>query len=208
MKRSRFTLIEMLTVIAIIGILAGIAIPVTLIARAKGQETQAKNDISAIMTALKSADKDYGRMIGTGNKFLDKAATVSGDVATVKDDTFYAMIAELAVPKNSGAKDNLALNKRKKTYLETKKGFNPDSSYAGQEKSLYQDPWGKPYVVLINVKKSGKITVGDSTKIAADVVAYSWGPNGTDDSGCNADLDTCTASGVHKNHDDIASWNF
>ena len=92
--------------------------------------------------------------------------------------------------------------------MDAPKTLDPDvTAVSGNEKSLYQDPWGQPYVVLINVKKKGKITVG-SRDVAADVVAYSWGPNGTDDSGCNADLDTCTASGVHKNHDDIASWNF
>ena len=205
MKRSRFTLIEMLTVIAIIGILAGIAIPVAIIGRAKAREAQAKNDISAIITALKSADKDYGKMIGAGNKFLDKAASGSGDVVTVADDAFYSMILELTAPNKN---ISFTFNKRKKNYLDAPKTLDPDvTAVSGNEKSLYQDPWGQPYVVLINVKKKGKITVG-SRDVAADVVAYSWGPNGTDDSGCNADLDTCTASGVHKNHDDIASWNF
>ena len=144
-------------------------------------------------------------MIGAGNKFLDKSLTPSGDVVTVADDAFYSMILELTAPNKN---ISFTFNKRKKNYLDAPKTLDPDvTAVSGNEKSLYQDPWGQPYVVLINVKKKGKITVG-SRDVAADVVAYSWGPNGTDDSGCNADLDTCTASGVHKNHDDIASWNF
>ena len=182
MKRSRFTLIEMLTVIAIISILAGIAIPVAIIGRAKAREAQAKNDISAIITALKSADKDYGKMIGAGNKFLDKSLTPSGDVVTVADDAFYSMILELTAPNKN---ISFTFNKRKKNYLDAPKTLDPDvTAVSGNEKSLYQDPWGQPYVVLINVKKKGKITVG-SRDVAADVVAYSWGPNGTDDSGEN-----------------------
>ena len=53
MNRSyrRFTLVEMLTVIAIISILAGLVIPIVIISRQRGRETQAKSDVSALVSA-------------------------------------------------------------------------------------------------------------------------------------------------------------
>ena len=44
-----FTLVEMLTVVAIIGILAGLIIPTVVISQKKGRVTQAKTDISILV---------------------------------------------------------------------------------------------------------------------------------------------------------------
>jgi prepilin-type N-terminal cleavage/methylation domain-containing protein len=68
MKRNRtdripaaFTLIEMLTVIAIIGILAGLLFPAIKSALQRAEIAQAQNDIKTIETALKMFYIDYGR---------------------------------------------------------------------------------------------------------------------------------------------------
>lgn len=55
-----FTLIEMLVVLAIIGILAGILLPALIIARAKVRVTQAKHDIAQIRSSLMTYSQDYG----------------------------------------------------------------------------------------------------------------------------------------------------
>lgn len=55
-----FTLIEMLVVLAIIGILAGILLPALAMARAKARVTQASNDIAQIRTSLMAYVQDYG----------------------------------------------------------------------------------------------------------------------------------------------------
>ena len=62
MKRRLFTLVEMLVVIGIIGILAGIAIPVVLKMKDKGKETQARADINSIQLAIKQYEADYGTL--------------------------------------------------------------------------------------------------------------------------------------------------
>ena len=49
MKRQFFTLVELLLVIAIIAILAGIAIPVVGSMNKKGKETKARSEINAII---------------------------------------------------------------------------------------------------------------------------------------------------------------
>jgi general secretion pathway protein G len=57
---SAFTLIELLTVITIIGILAGIVIGVGRRAGESGREARAKVELAAITTALESYKRQYG----------------------------------------------------------------------------------------------------------------------------------------------------
>ncbi len=231
----RFTLVEMLTVIAIISILAGLVIPVVVIAQERGRETQAKSDITALMSALKQLDTDYGRMLkkdGSDYKIGDQKATLSKSdvlksdgttsekdnslarISSKEEDTYNAFIAELSSPKNKKLDGKISVNRRKKMYLEPKKGFDPTDDYDkndAQKATLWRDPWGNPYTIYIKLTRDSFIQLPDSTKkVASDIAIYSLGPNGTDDKGCNVALDSCVNSGDsanHKLHDDIASWD-
>ena len=98
-RMHRFTLVEMLTVIAIISILAGLIIPVVVIAQERGRETQAKSDIAALMSALKQVETDYGRILkkdGSNYKMGDKTLSASdeevgsgNDAIKTKKITFF-----------------------------------------------------------------------------------------------------------------------
>ena len=220
-QRHNFTLTEVLTVIAIIGILAAITAPVVIMSRDRGRVAQAQGDITAIITALKQLEADYHKVIGTGNKFGNTDTGISvpstgthKDIATVTGNGYDAMIAELSAPKNTGL--TVSVNKRKKIYLDPKKEFDPSQNYnavdAGNnidnKAALYRDPWGNPYVVYIKVTRDEQLAIpGTSKTIPGNFAAYSYGPNGTDDKGCNADLENCISSGTHRDHDDVASWN-
>ena len=59
MKHRLFTLVELLTVIAVIAILAGIAVPVVVGMQSKGRETSARADMNAIKMALTQFKADY-----------------------------------------------------------------------------------------------------------------------------------------------------
>ena len=251
MKKTirRFTLVEMLTVVAIIGILAGLIIPTVIIAQNRGRETQAKSDISSIMTALKQLKSDYNRCLvktSSGDFYVggvkaadhsvvskfkcnqhNSTSTDSDDpehiVVRVTGTAYDAMIAELSAPKNTtllGLSDDnkkLCVNRRRKTYLDPQNGFNPAAGYnttANLEK-LWRDPWGNPYVIYIGVDADHRLQMDDynSASVAAGFAVYSFGPNGTDDGGCNSSLESCISNindngaANHKNHDDFASWN-
>ena len=214
MKKTirRFTLVEMLTVVAIIGILAGLIIPTVIIAQNRGRETQAKSDISSIMTALKQLKSDYNRCLvkySSGDFYVGgvkidsgkttsfncdlHSSTKSHNVARLDGTAYDAMIAELSAPKNTtllGLSDDnkkLCVNRRRKTYLDPQNGFNPAAGYnttANLEK-LWRDPWGNPYVIYIGVDADHRLQMDDynSASVAAGFAVYSFGPNGTDDGG-------------------------
>ncbi|MBE6391417.1 MAG: prepilin-type N-terminal cleavage/methylation domain-containing protein [Lentisphaerae bacterium] len=244
MKKTirRFTLVEMLTVVAIIGILAGLIIPTVIIAQNRGRETQAKTDISSIMTALKQLKSDCNRCLVRANTsdfyigavrchtsspnanstpvsrfscpLHDSPSPTYHHVVRIEGSAYNAMIAELSAPKNETLRDLSAanqarcVNRRRKVYLDPKNGFNSGAPYTSQEDALWRDPWGNPYVIYIGADADHQMVMpGYSIPIAAGLAVYSFGPNGTDDHGCNASLDLCRSSGNHKNHDDIASWN-
>lgn len=246
---QHFTLVEMLTVVAIIGILAGLIIPTVVIAQRRGRETQAKSDISSIMTALKQLKSDYNRiLVKDSGKFYiggkEAAKTTTFNCAVCSGSShnvvclgnpdpssmaeYNALIAELSVPKNGGLPSSLShrVNKRKKTYLDPKNGFDPAANYDKAEnpnnlEKLWRDPWGNAYIIYIGTDTDHALGLPDTRtstsdnsekKIASGIAIYSMGPNGEDDKGCNASLDMCIIKNDqkqknHKNHDDIASWN-
>lgn len=220
-KRYRFTLVELLVVIGIIAILAGLILGAVTLSQASARKTQAKTDMASIIMALRSVENTYGKMVNTGTASFqgkDVETSKSNSDNTSNDtwvfggennvDAYDAFIAELSVPKNSGITANkLNVNKRKITFLEPRSDFDPSKTYNDTDNvsKLWRDPWGNPYRIYINILGEKYLKVG-SQNVAADVAIYSFGPNGTDDGGCHADLDTCISSGTHKMHDDIVSW--
>ena len=136
MKRHGFTLIEMLVVIAIIGILAGLLLPALAAARERGRRTKARAMCHQIETAWKAYLEDY-------RSFSDGARDVSG--TTQMDDAAVAVLAA----------QNDTLNPRRRHYME----FTNDEMADG-----VTDPWssdGDVRLYQVRLEAGGTIDSGD-----------------------------------------------
>ena len=213
-------MMELLVSVGIIAILAGLVTPAVISTQQQGRITQAKGDMTAILVALKGLEGTYGKMVakraeaglpvyhigGENNAWVvDEFNGVAKNVRldSPKDETtkaqYYAFIAELSDPSNQVFTGTapVSVNKRRIMFLGPKSEYNPAKRYDDitNKKHLWLDPWGNPYVILINVDGTDQIVdPTDNTKlVAAKVILYSYGPDG--ESGTDA-----------TNRDNVCSW--
>ncbi len=222
-KKRYFTLVELLVVVGIVVILAGLVLPAVIGGAQQGRITQAKSDMKAIQMALAQMDQTYGRILKVESGKV-KFATKSGDtevdekdnnsstiptkyVKIDTDDAYDSLIGELTA--NARFKDGSTItykyNPRKIKFLETDSNFDAALDYneGANQTNLWRDPWGKRYIVMINTDGNDRIVrPDDNTKyIMGKTAIYSYGPNGENDNGKNA------AEGGDKLQDDIATWH-
>ena len=196
MNKRNFTLVELLVVVGIIAILAGLLTPAVIGAQQQGRITQAKSDMATILMALKGLDGTYHRMItsdykmgGHGTAWATdsfsgsvKNARLDGPDSNTTKAQYYAFVAELSDPANGKSGFSPSVNKRKMKFLDPKPEYNPAVDYDDDTNlpHLWIDPWGNPYVVLVNVDYTDQIVdPTDSTKlVSGKAIAYSYGPDG------------------------------
>ncbi len=221
--RSSFTLVELLAVIAIIAILAGLITPAVISAQQKGRVTQAKADMKTLTAAIKGLEGTYNKLVNVSSDKADFAGK-KVSVTTKKDsslgdamyirfggleddvDAYDNFIVELSDPQNpevfKSEKPNV--NIRRKVFLDAKSGYDPSKKPADNAASLWLDPWGNRYIIMINTNFSNRIpSPADNSKyLAGSVMIYSCGPNGVDDKGQNVEF----GDDKDKDYDDIVSW--
>ncbi len=231
-QKQTFTLVELLVVIGIIAILAGLVIPAVIRAQMQGRITQAKSDMATILLALKGVESTYNKMVAPksgstntysfdGNNVSESTKTISSveykyikmgdfkDAKTAEQNAYDSFIAELSVPQKIDA-DDLNVNKRKIKFLDPNPKFDPAADYddAKNLPYLWRDPWGNRYIILINTDFKDGIphpAAPSSKVLSGKAVIYSCGPNGTDDDARNIlhdDVGNPTST-----DDDISSWN-
>ena len=194
MKRQFFTLVELLLVIAIIAILAGIAIPVVGGMNKKGKETKARSEINAIITAIKQYEADYGTL-----PFIPSSTPENDIFITSKDNTDkYDEVMEILMNLRPDGADFSSTNKRLGN-PKNKRYIDPPSKKVkvGSDEGYYfLDPWGRRYNIAFDTGYDGKVhlktcsdvagstknfggeLVGDDNYLMGKVFVFSYGYKG------------------------------
>jgi prepilin-type N-terminal cleavage/methylation domain-containing protein len=207
-KTGAFTLIELLVVIAIIAILIGLLFPAFSAVQNQARRTQAKNDLTQIVTAVNAYYTEYGKYP------LVAADTIYGLGGTSNDGLFYTL---RAVALGANALD--VANPRKIVFInppDVKDPANPRSGIATQAVTVngvpiaigsFVDPWGMPYAIEIDGNYDNQILNpyalnAGATPLRIGVIAWSFGKDAQSQSipGPAADKKTGT------NDDDVISW--
>lgn len=195
LQAAAFTLIELLTVIAIIAVLMGLLFPALSGAKEQARRADAGTAVRNIVSACKSFYNDYG-------KFPPASGALDGDVNTSGAYSFGDTAAGKCKVENStlfdilraisrGDNTNHALNKRQQKYIEmgkAKDAKNPrggfcDGSEFTKSQGALMDPWGAQYCIVLDADGDGKIDMGtfytdmagDTNAIRVDAACFSMG---------------------------------
>jgi type II secretion system protein G len=194
-----FTLIELLVVITVIGILMALLFPAFQGVQDQAKRTQAKNDVTQIVTAVNAFYTEYGHY-----PLADNSAdfTVDGLNGNTNDALFN---------KLRGQGLDLTANPKDIAFMSipaVKDNSHPRSGISGLN-GQYYDPWGMPYIVRLDTTYDNLITpnpylqnAGFSANISGGVIAWSFGKDNKSDSvpGPGADKN------VAPDDDDVISW--
>ena len=160
MKRHHFTLTELLTVIAIIAILAGIGVPATVAGLRKAAKGEAKHDCGSIRLALEQYMNTYGSF-----KKLGIAAT--SETIEETSYSFYTFNTSAGDIMNALTGTKGTANPRGIKFLDKR----PDAA-----DSAWLDPWGNPYHVRLVLPGSDTVP-WNGQKLNGRIFVYSDGLN-------------------------------
>ena len=183
-NRMGFTLVELLAVIAIIGILAGLLLPVLHVAVTHAKIVKAHTEALDLVTAIQAYDSAYGRFpvspaaqnqaVANANNLRNPngdftyGGNFSGNAVftlgyQVTNAEVIAILMDITTYPNNGAptiNTNHVKNPQQRVFLNAKmSGYNPAAGglpLGGVGTDLvYRDPWGNPYVISMDLNYDG-----------------------------------------------------
>ncbi len=210
-EEHAFTLIELLVVIAIIIILAGLLFPAFSGVQEQARRTQAKNDLTQIVTAVNAYYTEYGKYP------IDTTVKGTGDATYSADNNaLFDVLRSM-----TGTTPGNVLNPRAIVFINpppAKDQTNPKSGIRTST-GIWFDPWGSAYNVAIdgnynNIVRGPSYTdflattyttaTDGSGDVGVGTGVIAWSLGADQRLGNNGDNRYRNASGVQS--DDVISW--
>ncbi len=210
MKKRGFTLVELMVVISIIVVRAGLVLAGLTIAQNKAEQVKAKADVANLLNAVKRYEMDYNELPlplslngitenSNSNKFT-ALGSVENDDEMVEYDKLLQLLTQMNITDGNNTDAPNYLNNRPKKERRNGRGLKfldapPDFTEEGM-----LDPWGSRYVILLD-SDYDDIIVLDGKEYNATVMVYSCGPNGVDNGGHLYGVNS-----NDKDDDDVLGW--
>ena len=210
-----FTLIELLVVIAVIAILIGLLFPAFSAVQDQAKRTQAKNDLTQIVTAVNAFYTEYGKY---PTSLTPDTAATWGPANPANTNNLLFNELRACTTTDTSCTAAALLNTRQIVYISPAEVKNPAQPKSGigipgtgapPPVGQFWDPWGTPYNVRIDGDYNNSVTPNPYSQgagvnpIQQGVITWSYGKDQT--LGTNGD-------GVYKNlttgaqSDDVISW--
>ena len=197
--RRAFTLIELLVVITVIAILMALLFPAFKGVQDQAKQTQAKNDLTQIVTAVNAFYTEYGQY---PIAFNAADLTLDGLNGNTNDALFNILRAQEPTP---------AMNPKNIVFISppaVKDNNSPRSGISGAN-GQYYDPWGTAYVIRVDTTYDNlvapnpyKNNAGFTDNVNGGVIAWSFGKDQKSESVPGPAQDKKTGT----NDDDVISW--
>lgn len=191
-----FTLIELLVVIAIIAVLAGFLFPVIQGIQNQARNTQTRNDLMQIVTAVNAFYTEYGKYP------LATADTIYGPAATSNAALFSELRATAGQTQNP----------RQIIFISPPDAKDPAKPRSGIGTTTgtgqFFDPWGVAYHIEIDGDYDNQVAnpysqnAGTAPLLRNGVIAWSFGKDCLSQSSSTTPADKNTGT----NKDDVISW--
>ena len=212
-----FTLVELLTVIAIIAILMGLLFPVIGAVKDKARGVEATNMMKQLVTAITQYNAEYGKFPVADNP---NVTTDTGDFFGSNDLATKNMLEALRVPSTTSPSANVTTyNPRLISYIDLPSAKIPAPAKATSgldSDGLLRDPWGGAkgfYRFRVDNNYNNQLqnpytrdTGAGPDILTKGVIVWCLGKSGDGGESSSGNGDKTSSTAGRNNSDDITSW--